>query len=247
MSGTLQDYDRAVVMGQRSYGKGLVQNMRDIGYNSKLKLTTAKYYVPSGRCIQAVSYDKGQPVEISDSLRATFKTRAGRTVLDGGGIKPDVMIPKSGDFGLMKTLKEKFLIFDYVTQFCLKNEKIDEPEKFRFTQFDDFVDFLTKKNFSYDSESEKLLKKLKEEASKEKYAGTIDAELKAIEGKIKSDKKNDLLKHKDEIVSEIERQIVARYYFEKGQIKIGLRNDSEIQEAIKLLDDSGRYKSILKK
>jgi carboxyl-terminal processing protease len=247
VSGTLQDYDRAVVMGQRSYGKGLVQNMRDIGYNSKLKLTTAKYYVPSGRCIQAVSYDKGQPVEISDSMRATFKTRAGRTVLDGGGIKPDVLIPKSGDFGLMKTLKEKFLIFDYVTQFCLKNEKIEEPEKFRFAQFDDFVDFLTKKNFSYDSESEKLLKKLKEEASKEKYAGTIDAELKAIEGKIKSDKKNDLLKHKDEIVSEIERQIVARYYFEKGQIKIGLRNDSEIQEAIKLLDDNGRYKSILKK
>jgi carboxyl-terminal processing protease len=247
VSGTLQDYDRAVVMGQRSYGKGLVQNMRDIGYNSKLKLTTAKYYVPSGRCIQAVSYDKGQPVEIADSMRATFKTRAGRTVLDGGGIKPDVLIPKSGDFGLMKTLKEKYLLFDYVTQFCLKNDKIDEPEKFRFTQFDEFVEFLTKKNFSYDSESEKLLKKLKEEAGKEKYAATIDAELKAIEGKIKSDKKNDLLKHKDEIVSELEKQIVARYYFEKGQIKIGLRNDSEIQEAIKLLDDNGRYKSLLKK
>jgi carboxyl-terminal processing protease len=247
VSGTLQDYDRAVVMGQRSFGKGLVQNMRDIGYNSKLKLTTAKYYVPSGRCIQAVSYDKGKPVEISDSVRAVFKTKAGRPVLDGGGIKPDLLIPKSGDFGLMKTLKDKLLLFDYVTQFCLKNEKIEEPEKFHFTQFDDFVDFLNKKNFSYDSESEKLVKQLKEEATKEKYATAIDADLKAIESKIKSDKKNDLMKHKDEIVSEIEREIVARYYFEKGKIKIALRNDLEIQEAIKLLNDGAKYKAILKK
>ena len=199
VSGTLQDYDRAIVMGQRSFGKGLVQNMRDIGYNSKLKLTTAKYYVPSGRCIQAVSYDKGKPVEVADSVRAIFKTRAGRTVLDGGGIKPDILLNKSGDFGLMKTLKDKFLLFDYVTMFALKNEKIDDPDKFRFTQFDDFVEFLNKKNFQYDSESEKLLKKLKEEAVKDKYSATIEGELKAIETKIKSDKKNDLLKHKDEI------------------------------------------------
>lgn len=247
VSGTLQDYDRAVVMGQRSYGKGLVQNMRDIGYNSKLKLTTAKYYVPSGRCIQAVSYDKGKPVEVADSVRAIFKTRAGRVVLDGGGIKPDVLLNKSSDFGLMKTLKDKFLLFDYVTMFTLKNDKIDEPEKFRFTQFDDFVEFLNKKNFQYDSESEKLLKKLKEEAVKDKYATTIDAELKAIETKIKSDKKNDLLKHKDEIIDEIEREIIARYYYEKGKIKIALRNDIEIQEAIKLLEDAPRYKSLLKK
>ena len=247
VSGTLQDYDRAIVMGQRSFGKGLVQNMRDIGYNSKLKLTTAKYYVPSGRCIQAVSYDKGKPVEVADSVRAVFKTRAGRTVLDGGGIKPDVLLNKSGDFGLMKTLKDKFLLFDYVTMFALKNDKIEEPEKFRFTQFDDFVEFLSKKNFQYDSESEKLLKKLKEEAVKDKYSATIEGELKAIETKIKSDKKNDLLKHKDEIIDEIEREIIARYYYEKGKIKIALRNDIEIQEAIKVLQDAPRYKTLLKK
>lgn len=247
VSGTLQDYDRAVIMGQRSYGKGLVQNMRDIGYNSKLKLTTAKYYVPSGRCIQAVNYDKGKPVEVADSLRAVFKTKAGRTVLDGGGIKPDVLLTKSNDFGLMKTLKERFLLFDYVTMYSLKHDKIDDPDKFRFTQFDDFVEYLNKKNFQYDSESEKLLKKLKEEAIKDKYSATIDGELKAIETKIKSDKKNDLLKHKDEIVDEIERAIIARYYYEKGKIKIGLRNDLEIQEAIKVLDDPTRYKSLLKK
>lgn len=246
VSGTLQDYDRAVVLGQRSYGKGLVQNVRDIGYNSKLKLTTAKYYIPSGRCIQAVKYDKGTPVELPDSARAKFKTRGGRDVLDGGGIKPDVFLEKSDDLGLMKTLKEKFYIFDYVTLFSLKNATIADPDKFRFTEFDDFVSFLSKRNFQYDSESEKLIKKLKTESKKEKYA-TIEAELQAIESKITADKKNDLQKHKAEIINEIEKEIVSRYYYENGLIKIGLRNDIEIQESLKLFDNLSKYKAILKK
>lgn len=246
VSGTLQDYDRAVVLGQRSYGKGLVQNVRDIGYNSKLKLTTAKYYIPSGRCIQAVKYDKGTPVELPDSARAKFKTRGGRDVLDGGGIKPDVFLEKSDDLGLMKTLKEKFYIFDYVTLFSLKNATIADPDKFRFTEFDDFVSFLSKRNFQYDSESEKLIKKLKTESKKEKYA-TIEAELQVIESKITADKKNDLQKHKAEIINEIEKEIVSRYYYENGLIKIGLRNDIEIQESLKLFDNLSKYKTILKK
>ncbi|MEO0041280.1 MAG: hypothetical protein RL329_728 [Bacteroidota bacterium] len=247
VSGTLQDYDRAVIMGQRSFGKGLVQNMRDIGYNSKLKLTTAKYYVPSGRCIQAVHYEKGKPVEIADSLRGQFKTTGGRIVLDGGGVKPDILLDKSNDFGLLKELKDKLLIFDYVTQYVLKNEKAPELETFKFGDFEEFVSFLDTKKFKYDSESEKLLKKLKDNAEKEKYLSTIQGELKAMESKIQSDKKNDLLKHKAEIVSEIEREIMARHYFEKGQIKITLRNDSELTAAIQLLKDPTRYKSILKK
>jgi carboxyl-terminal processing protease len=246
VSGTLQDYDRAVVMGQRSYGKGLVQNMRDIGYNSKLKLTTAKYYIPSGRCIQAVKYENGKPVELPDSLRATFKTKAGRTVLDGGGIRPDVVIDKSGDLGLMKTLEEKYLVFDYVTLFALRNPTIEAPEKFKFTEFDDFVAFLTKRNFQYDSESEKLIKKLREEAKKEKY-GTIESELVAIEAKVQVDKKNDLQKHKAELVHEIENAIISRYYFEKGMIKMNLRNDAEIDSALKLLDDQAKYNALLRK
>ncbi len=246
VSGTLQDYDRAVVMGQRSYGKGLVQNMRDIGYNSKLKLTTAKYYIPSGRCIQAVKYENGKPVELPDSLRAVFKTKAGRSVLDGGGIRPDVMVDKAGDLGLMKTLQEKYLIFDYVTQFALKNPTIDAPEKFKFDDFDGFVAFLAKRNFQYDSESEKLIKKLREEAKKEKYAA-IESELMAIESKVQADKKNDVQKHKAEIVHEIENEIISRYYFEKGMIKMNLRNDAEIDSAIKLLNDPAKYKGLLTK
>ena len=246
VSGTLQDYDRAVVMGQRSYGKGLVQNMRDIGYNSKLKLTTAKYYIPSGRCIQAVKYENGKPVELPDSLRATFKTKAGRTVLDGGGIRPDVMVDKVSDIGLMKNLQEKYLIFDYVTQFALKNPTIDAPEKFKFDDFDGFVAFLAKRNFQYDSESEKLIKKLRDEAKKERYA-TIENELVAIEAKVQSDKKNDLQKHKAELVHEIENEIISRYYYEKGMIKMNLRNDAEIETAIKLLNDPTKYKALLTK
>ncbi len=246
VSGTLQDYDRGVVMGQRSYGKGLVQNMRDIGYNSKLKLTTAKYYIPSGRCIQAVKYENGKPVELPDSLRAVFKTKAGRPVLDGGGIRPDIAINKAEDLGLMKTLQEKYLIFDYVTQFALKNPTIDAPEKFKFDDFDGFVAFLAKRNFQYDSESEKLIKKLREEAKKEKYAA-IESELMAIESKVQADKKNDVQKHKAEIVHEIENEIISRYYFEKGMIKMNLRNDAEIESAIKLLNDPAKYKALLTK
>ena len=246
VSGTLQDYDRGVVMGQRSYGKGLVQNMRDIGYNSKLKLTTAKYYIPSGRCIQAVKYENGKPVELPDSLRAVFKTKSGRPVLDGGGIRPDVVVDKAADLGLMKTLQEKYLIFDYVTQFALKNPTIDAPEKFKFDDFDGFVAFLAKRNFQYDSESEKLIKKLREEAKKEKYAA-IESELMAIESKVLADKKNDVQKHKAEIVHEIENEIISRYYFEKGMIKMNLRNDAEIESAIKLLNDPMKYKALLTK
>lgn len=247
VSGALQDYDRAVVMGQRTYGKGLVQNVRDIGYNSKLKLTTSKYYIPSGRCIQAVRYEKGKPVEIPDAQRERRYTRSGRPVLGGGGIKPDVLLEKNGDFGLMKTLKDKFYLFDYVTQFCLKNPTIAEPDKFRFTEFDDFVNFIEKRGFQYDSETEKLVKQLEENAAKEKYLTAIQSELSLVKNKIQSDKKNDLMKHKAEIEHEIEREIVERYYFQKGQIKISLRNDPEVIEAIKTLDNISRYKSILKK
>lgn len=247
VSGALQDYDRAVIMGQRTYGKGLVQNVRDIGYNSKLKLTTSKYYIPSGRCIQAVRYEKGKPVEIPDAERERRYTRSGRPVLGGGGIKPDVLLAKTDDFGLMKTLKEKFYLFDFVTQYCLKNPVIAEPEKFHFTDFDDFVNFLEKRGFQYDSETEKLVKQLEENAAKEKYLVAIQSELSLVKTKIQSDKKNDLMKHKAEIEREIEREIVERYYFQKGQIKISLRNDPDVTEAIKTLDNIGRYKSILKK
>ena len=147
----------------------------------------------------------------------------------------------------MKSLRDKFLIFDYATQFCLKHETIASADEFHFTEFDDFVAFLNSRNYKYDSESEKLVQKLKEEAVKEKYATAIEGEIRDIEVKLRSDKKNDLYKHKDEIVNAIEKEIASRYYFQKGEIKISLRNDIEVSQAIKLLDDQTKFKSILNK
>ena len=249
VSGTLQDYDRAIIMGQRSYGKGLVQNIYDIGYNSKLKITTAKYYTPSGRCIQAVKYENGKHVDIPDSLRAAFKTKNGRPVLDGGGIKPDVLLPRADDFGLMRALKEKFILLDFVTKYTLTHDSasLGAPENYRFTDFEAFTDFVNKSGFKYENESEKYLKKLKEEAVKEKTDVTLSSEINALDDKIKMEKKNDLMRHKEDILHEIEKEIVARYYFERGTIQTNLRNDEEIKSAVSLFNDAQKFKTLLNK
>ncbi|MCB0549327.1 MAG: S41 family peptidase [Phaeodactylibacter sp.] len=243
VSGVIQDYDRGVLIGQRSYGKGLVQNTRDIGYNSKLKLTTAKYYIPSGRCIQSVKYEDGEPIHIPDDQRTPFKTRNGRTVLDGGGVKPDMMIDKFTDAAIVKGLLEQHLIFDYVTQFCLQHEKITNVEDFHFEDFDGFVQFLENRQFDYDTESEKLLKKLVEESTEEGYE--LTAQIQALEAKIDADKKDALLDNKAIITDLIEKEIASRYYYQEGKIKMGLRNDMEIEEAVKLINDKAKYQSLL--
>ncbi len=245
VSGVLQDLDRAVLMGQRSYGKGLVQNTRDVGYNSKVKLTTAKYYIPSGRCIQGVKYENGEPVNIPDVERAKFKTESGRIVLDGGGVKPDVFIDKDSERTAVQNLVKNYMIFDYVTQFVLENESIADVEDFHFEDWNGFLAFLDQQNYSYESESERLMAKLKAEAEKENYTSVAN-DLEAIEKKIEETKKTELTKYKDAIVDLIEKEIISRYYFQKGKIQIGLRNDIEIKEAIKLINDETKYQSILK-
>ena len=245
VSGSLQDLDRGVLMGQRSYGKGLVQNIKDIGYNSKVKLTTSKYYIPSGRCIQGVTYKDGKPVNIPDSLRTAFKTKSGRKVLDGGGVTPDVYIDSETKSTVVKSLVEKFYIFDYVTDFSLKNKTISEVKDFHFTQFDEFVKYLESRNYFGETESDKLLNDLREKAKKEKYYDAIAADLKAAENKMTAEKKAEILSHRKDITDLIEKEISSRYYYEKGKIQMGLRNDKEIDEAIKLLKDTPRYQKIL--
>ncbi len=245
VSGSLQDFDRGVLMGQRSYGKGLVQNIKDIGYNSKVKLTTSKYYIPSGRCIQGVTYKDGKPVNIPDSLRTAFKTKNGRKVLDGGGVTPDVYIDSETKSMVVKSLVEKFYIFDYVTDFSLKNKTISVVKDFHFTQFDEFVKYLETRNYFGETESDKLLNDLREKAKKEKYFDAIAADLKAAESKLTTEKKAEILSHKKDITDLIEKEISSRYYYEKGKIQMGLRNDKEIDEAIKLLKDVPRYQKIL--
>ncbi|MCB0528456.1 MAG: S41 family peptidase [Saprospiraceae bacterium] len=242
-AGALQDLDRAVLMGQRSYGKGLVQNMLDIGYNARVKVTTAKYYIPSGRCIQAVRYRNGEPVDIPESERAQFKTRNGRTVLDGGGVKPDVLLPHDTATGVVKALLDQHIIFDFATQFALKHESIDSAEAFTFTDWDGFMQFAKSKNFDYESVSEKKLKELKTIASSENFA--LDTDIQALENRIKAAKKNELNNNKARIMHEIEQEIVGRYYFQRGKVRKNLKNDPEVDAAVKLLNDEARYRAIL--
>lgn len=242
--GVIQDYDRGVLLGQRSYGKGLVQNTRDVGYNAKVKLTTAKYYIPSGRCIQSVEYQNGEPVNIADNRRTPFKTRSGRTVLDGGGVKPDIVLDHAEDNPIVKALVNQEIIFDYATQYTLKHPTIAEPQAFHFNEFEDFVKYVDGRNFTYETDSEKLLKKLKENAGKDGF--TLDAEIKALDAKIKSEKKTDVAQLKSVIVDLLEKEIVGRYHYQTGKIKVGLRNDKEIEEAIKVLHDNARYQQLLK-
>lgn len=244
VSGTIQDLDRGVLLGQRSYGKGLVQNTRDIGYNAKVKLTTAKYYIPSGRCIQSVEYKNGEPVDIAEDKRAKFKTRNGRTVLDGGGVKPDVVLDHDAGSDILATLESKNVVFKYVTQWMLKNPEVKSWEDFHFTAWEDFVQFLNKQNFDFDTETEKLLKDLKEKSKTGGYLAAAD--IQALEAKVVAAKKADIEKHKERITDMIEKEIVSRFFYEKGRIQMGLRNDLEIKEAIKLFGDKAKYDSILK-
>ncbi|MFN0034181.1 MAG: S41 family peptidase [Saprospiraceae bacterium] len=242
-SGALQDLDRAVVMGQKSYGKGLVQNTKELGYNARIKLTTAKYYIPSGRCIQSARYKDGEPVDIPEAERAQFKTRNGRTVLDGGGIKPDVLLPHDTAMGVVKALLDQKMIFDYATLFAQKRATIDSIEIFEFTDFDDFSKFVQGKNFDYQTHSEKKLTELRETAARENWS--LDAEIQSLENKIKAEKQRELGKQRERILHEIEQEIVGRYYFQRGKVRKNLVNDPEVKEAVKLLNDPARYNSIL--
>lgn len=248
VSGVIQDLDRGILIGQESFGKGLVQNTREVGYGSKLKLTTAKYYIPSGRCIQAVNYKDGKTTNIKDSLHTEFKTRSGRSVFDGAGIKPDIEIEPEELSNITKTLLRKSIIFNYATQYKQRNEKIAAATEYKFSDadFKNFEQFLNERDHSYDTASEKELKQLEEKSKKENYYDAIKTDLEAMTRKIDADKKKDLYKHKKQITHLIEQEIIKRYYFKKGSIEADLDGDPYIEAALKVLKDPTRYKSILK-
>ena len=247
VSGVLQDYDRAILIGQRSYGKGLVQNTKEIGYNSKVKVTTAKYYIPSGRCIQSVQYQDGEPVDIDEGKRAKFKTLGGRPVLDGGGVKPDVKIERNDKLQVIKNLKKQYLIFHFATDYVNKNPKIEDPGAFKFANYDAFVQFANSKNFAHDTQTEKLLEKLKKKASEEDYSTELQSQIKALEQQITVAKNKDLKKYQAEITKLIEEEIVSRTHYQKGKIQHGLRNDEEVLEAIRILNNKTEYNKLLGK
>ncbi len=251
VSGALQDLDRAVIIGQTSYGKGLVQRPLDLKYNAKVKVTIAKYYTPSGRCIQKLDYSHRQAGDragaISDSLLTTFKTKNGRTVIDGRGIEPDLVIPIKEYAILTATIVIKNILFDYATQFQRTHPQIGDSKTFKVTDeiYADFTAFVLAQDFEYTTASLQLLKDLEEAAQKEESYNPAQAEFEALMAKLKPSKVEDLLKYKAELIPLIEDEIVGRYFYQKGRIIHSLVDDEYIKSAIEILNDIPRYKKVL--
>lgn len=246
VSGVIQDLDRGVILGQRSFGKGLVQNTTELGYNSRIKLTTSKYYIPSGRCIQGKEYDDGEPVDIPDSERAEFKTRNGRSVLDGGGVTPDVKLDAPKVPVVLEKLKDQDIIFNYVTQFVNGKAIPEEIETIIFSDFENFKAFVEKQNFEYETDTEVKLKELQEAFEDDGYSTLLNADLDALKAKIAAEKIGAIEASKKDIINAIQEDISSRFFFQKGKAYQKLADDSEIDEAIKILIDKERYKSLLK-
>ncbi len=247
VSGVIQDLDRGVIIGQRSYGKGLVQNTKEVGFNSRIKLTTSKYYIPSGRCIQSVEYADGEPKDIPDDQRAVFKTMNGRPVLDGGGISPDVKLEVENIPDVVSSLKQERLIFHYVTE-RLQQTALDTPdmENIQFEDYTDFVSFVKKSDFKFETSLENEIKELQEldEGNPNIDLGT---EIAALESKLEAQKADDLTQFKPEITKLIEKEIATRYFLQKGKAYQSLKSDPVVDKAISILNDSEEYNSILSK
>ncbi len=244
VSGSIQDLDRGVIMGQRTYGKGLVQNYQEVGYNSRIKVTISKYYIPSGRCIQSVEYENGEPKSIPDEERAVFYTKNKRPVLDGGGIIPDVKLELPRDPEVLKALTKQHLIFKYVNQYVTTQSRLMTFEEFTYDDYDGFIQFLEENDFSYSTEEEEKLKELKSAAEKNEFAD-IYTDIMQIQEKIDEIKSDDLVEYQSLIQDEIESEIVKRYFYQEGKTKQMLKNDSEVVKAINLLLDKEKYNSIL--
>jgi len=252
VSGTMQDYDRGVVIGQRTYGKGLVQVTKPLSYNTMLKVTTAKYYIPTGRCIQALLYAEknadGSVKRIPDSLKVAFKTiNSARTVYDGGGVDPDVKLAKPEHSKIAETLYTKNYIFDFASAYRLAHDTIADAAKFKLTEkdFNDFVAYVKTKDCTYKTESEEKLDALKEAASEEKYFDAVKDQYEAIKQKLNHDKEQDLIKNKDEIITVLENEIAGRYYYAYGKVKKSYQNDAEVAKAIELINNPAQYAEIL--
>lgn len=251
LAGSLQDLDRGVVLGQRTFGKGLVQNVVPLSYNAQMKITVAKYYIPSGRCIQAIDYShknkQGNFDKIPDSLIREFRTKHGRKVYDGGGISPDIKGSERKISNIALALYNRYLIFDYGTLFERSHPSIASPEQFDVTDsiYNDFLNFLRDKDYKYTTRSEMALAKLRKEAEKEKYYEAIKGELDLLQTSMDNNKKEDLNKYKDQISDLIKMEILGRYYYQKGKIIGVLKTDQVLKEATELLQDNAKYSAIL--
>jgi carboxyl-terminal processing protease len=251
VSGAIQDLDRGITIGQRTFGKGLVQTTRPLSYNAQLKVTTAKYYIPSGRCIQAVDYthrkEDGSVGKIPDSLISEFKTKSGRIVYDGGGIIPDFITSPRYVSPITRALISNYLIFDYATFYRQTHPSIPPAKEFKLTdtEYDAFVKWLEPKEYDYSTKSEKALEELKKFAEKEKYFAGIREEYEQLHKKMMHDKTKDLYKYKEEIMELLQSEIASRYYYQNGRIESGFYYDEDIKKAVEALSNPKVYAQIM--
>lgn len=251
LAGSLQDLDRAVIVGSRTFGKGLVQTTRPLPYGATMKLTTSKYYIPSGRCVQAIDYkhrnEDGSVGRMPDSLTTVFHTAAGREVRDGGGVTPDIAVKQDKLPNILFYLVNDNLIFDYATDYCLKHPTVPSPEDFKITDADyaDFKAMVKKTDFKYDQQTEKILKNLKEMAEFEGYLTDASEEFKALEKKLTHNLDRDLDHFSKDIRNMIAVEIIKRYYYQRGSIIQQLKDDDDLKEAVKILGDLTKYKEML--
>lgn len=251
VSGSLQDLDRAVIIGHNSFGKGLVQTTHDLSYNSMLKMTIAKYYTPSGRCIQRIDYgkrdDKGKAIEVPDSLVSEYFTQNKRVVKDGAGITPDIKVADKEYSDLLAALMQENIVFDFATNYYFKHESIASPEEFALTEadYETFVAFALNHEFEYETSSANMLKELKSVVVEDEFWDEVEGEYAALEAKLQRDKKGDMTKFKPEIKLMLENEIIGRYYYSKGRIRAYLPHDEEVLKAIEVLNNKTYYDSVL--
>jgi carboxyl-terminal processing protease len=251
VAGALQDYDRAVLVGRKTFGKGLVQTTRQLSYNSQLKVTTAKYYIPSGRCIQALDYahrgEDGSVNKFPDSLRSEFKTKSGRKVYDGNGIDPDIIIEDEYLGAVTVALIQDGLIFDFASKYCGEQPNVPDLKSFKLSDSDynKFLEWIKTQKFSYATELEASTKQLMEAAKKERYYNELEGQLNDLKRKVEANKSSDLVRFKKEISEIIEQQIAFHYALSEGQAALSLPNDHTVAQAVKVLGDNNQYKMIL--
>ena len=251
LTGAMQDYDRAVLVGERTFGKGLVQNILPLPYNAQMKVTVAKYYIPSGRCVQALDYshkdENGRALPISDSLRNAFKTAAGRVVYDGDGIEPDIEVVSPLMSEVAISLVTKFLIFDYANRYAARHDKIGDISKFEITDaiYTDFLAFMKDKDYGYKLPCEKILSQFKAEAEKDSCWHEVAPSFAQLEEKLAQSKSGDLLRNQKEIASLLREEIVSRYYYQSGRAEAELQGDPTVNKAIEVLLDKNLYEGLL--
>ncbi len=251
VAGVIQDYDRGVLVGQKSFGKGLVQATRPLSYNSQLKVTTAKYYTPSGRCIQAIDYNSrntdGSVGKIPDSLKVAYKTKNGRTVYDGGGIDPDIPVVRNYLAPITLSLVNKSLLFEYANFYRHTHEEIGSAYDFSLSdaEYDEFLKWLKNKEYDYTTNVESTLQELKKAAEKEKYYAAIEQQLNALKEKIMHNKESDLLKFKSQIKYMLEEEIVSRYYLRRGIVEASFDYDPDILASVDILNNNEAYNKII--